>query len=272
MRTRVYVFSGAFLIVCASLVFGVTLLSQSGTPDLTKLDRALETAGYRRYNPPRTNWGPGFVFAGDVVDHRIANVQAICPDLYANSGEPQTAEIVLSDYAAKDNFSFGLAVNFLKEQLKGGFDLGTIEREGSVDIQWVNIREMSYSHMDKWLETGEPRPIAKPCRLAIDDIKSKNRFKDRIFVIVRAVAPEKLVYDFSRAAKMQAGASGEFLNTLKGSAQGQAQMTDSTRLQITRRMYIGYASPLKLEDWTPTNLLSGEIVGVRASKSNLIIE
>ena len=70
--------------------------------DLGALEQALRTSGYQLYNPPRANWGPGFVFAGEVVGSQIKTVEEICPNLNGNDlGPPQEAAIAL----ASESFS-----------------------------------------------------------------------------------------------------------------------------------------------------------------------
>jgi hypothetical protein len=239
---------------------------------LDQLDRALQSAGYQRYNPPRANWGPGFVFAGDIDNGRIRNVEEICPNLYDDVAEPQSTNIVLANYSANDSFSLSLAITFLRGLLGGKAKLVPLEKEDSVQVQWENIRELSYSRMHQWLESGEPRPIAKRCRLAIEDLKAKGLFKDRIFVIMRAVAPERLTYDFSRTTSAQGNASVAISPELEAAANGKIQVKDNTHLQTEQRLYIGYAPPAKVEEWLPANLLSGEIVGVRVSGTHLELE
>jgi hypothetical protein len=241
-------------------------------PNLSKLDQALQAAGYHRYDPPRTNWGPGFVFAGDVSNHRITNVEEICPTLYENIGDPVSAKVIFPDYSATDAFSLQMTLNFMQAKLKGSANLAKLEQKQSVEIRWENIREFSYSHADQWLETGEPRPIPKRCRLAIEDMRLKNRFQNRVFVITRAVAPERLVYIYSEVVKNDTGASLEQSKNLKVSGDSKVEASGKTRLEIMERMFLGYSPPLQLEDWIPTDLLSGEIVRVRGSPSNLAIE
>ena len=251
------------------VILAVSSARELKSQTLDQLDRALHSAGYQRYDPPRANWGPGFVFAGDVVQGKIRNVEEICPNLYADAAEPQATNIILADYAATDSFSLGLAITFLKKLTGGSVNLAPIEKEDSVQVRWENIHELSYSHMHQWLESGEPRPIEKRCRLAIEDLIAKGRFKDRIFVILRAVAPERLTYDFSRSVRAQADASISLPSQLGANASGKVQVKDNTHLQTEERLYIGYAAPAKLEEWLPANLLSGEIVGVRASDTHL---
>lgn len=43
----------------------------ASSQDLAPLEQALSNSGYKLYNPPRENWGPGFVFAGDVTNGKI---------------------------------------------------------------------------------------------------------------------------------------------------------------------------------------------------------
>ena len=239
--------------------------------DFKALDGLLRNAGYQLYNPPRANWGPGFVFAGDVVNGRIVNVEEVCPNLYSNMGKSEGTAVVLADYAAADSFSFGLALDFLKGLVGGAVNLGGSDQR-SVQVRWKNIREMSYTHMDQWLESGEPRPVAPRCRAAIEDLKLKNRFKDRIFVITRAVAPEVLVYDFAQSTEGKGELSAKFMSELQAAAHGEGHIANNTQLVIEHRLFIGYAPPVKIEEWLPSHLVSGEVVQVQGKPSNLTLE
>jgi hypothetical protein len=240
--------------------------------DLTFLQRTLQEYDYQLYVPPRANWGPGFVFAGDVVKGRMKNVEPVCPSLYENVGLPESTAVILPDFKAEDRYSFSLAIDFLRGLFGGRVDLGAVERDRKVEVRWHNLQEMSYPKMVAWLKNGEPRPITKPCRAAIEDLKIKNQFKDRVFVIVRAVAPETLVYDFTRALSSDAAVSGQFAETWKAEARGKGQIVSETQLEIKHRLYIGYAAPVKIVDWLPSGLQSGDIVAVLGARENITIE
>jgi hypothetical protein len=253
----------------------VAALFSAGTiavgQNLAVLERALQKAGYQLYNPARANWGPGFVFAGDVVNGRIKNVVEICPTLYRDLDPPRGTTIVLSDFKSEDGFSWGLALNFLKGLLGGKLDLGA-EGEQKAEVKWQNIQEMSYPQMVGWLESGEPRPIAPQCHAAIEDLKLKKLFEGRVFVIVRAVAPESLMYDFTRALQGQGGASGRISEGIRAELQGKGRVKNETQLEITQRLYVGYAAPIKLKDYVPTGLVGEPIVEVSGKPDDLIIE
>jgi hypothetical protein len=258
------------LVAGLATFFAVLAALPAAAAEMTALEQALRAADYRLYQPPRSNWGPGFVFAGDVADGRISRVEEICPNLYADLSAPQAAAVVLPDYKASDSFSLGLAVDFLKKQL-GAADLAA-GWEGTTEVTWQNIRELSYSRMDQWLESGEPRPIARRCRLAIEDLRAKNRFKGRLFVIVRALAPAALVYDFSRTVKGGANAATQLSELVHGKLEGRAEIRNATQLVVKEPMFVGYAAPMRIEDWLPTGLVSGEVVEVRGARSDLIVE
>lgn len=259
----------ALLLLVIVVLSGVVLVAAA--QDLTVLQRTLQANGYQLYVPPRANWGPGFVFAGDVVNGKMKNVEPVCSSLYEDVGLPESTAVILPDFKAEDKFSFSLAIEFLRGLFGGKVDLGAVERDRKAEVRWHNVQEMSYPKMIAWLENGEPRPITKPCRAAIEDLKTKKQFKDRVFVIVRAVAPETLVYDFTRALSGDTGASGQFAETFKAEARGKGQIVSETQLEIKHRLYIGYAAPVKIVDWAPTGLLSGEIVTVLGAKENITI-
>jgi len=165
-----------------------------------------------------------------------------------------------------------MAVKFLKGFLGLNVDLEKVESERKISVKWNNLREASYADMDKWLETGEARPIVARCRAAIEDLKGKDQFKDKVFVIVRAVAPEVLVYDFGSALSGQASASAEAWQQGSVKIEGKGEIKNRTQMEFKQRLYVGYAPPVKLQDWAPTGLVSGEIVKVRGEQTSLTIE
>jgi len=259
------------LLVIINTSFSTVVFGQ----DFGALEKTLRVSGYQLYNPPRANWGPGFVFAGEVTGNRIKNVEEICPNLYGNdSGPPQDATIALGDYKAEDSVGLGLSLQLLKGLLGIGLDFNRVVAERTVDIKWQDIHEVSYTHVDQWLKTGEPRPIAQPCRLAIDDLKAKNRFKDHTFVIVRAVAPQLLVYDFTRMAQVNGSAWVTYAQDFRAAMRGKPgiELKNETQLQVKQPLFVGYAAPFKIEQWLPTGLVSGEIVQVRGEPTNFVVE
>jgi hypothetical protein len=126
--------------------------------------------------------------------------------------------------------------------------------------------------MDKWLESGEPRPVATRRQAAIEDLKLKNRFKDRLFVIVRAVAPEVMVYDFSKMTDADGQGSVKFMNQLDAATKGKGHLSSNTQLVIDQRLFVGYAAPIKIEEWLPSHLMSGDIIKIRGTATNLTLE
>ena len=260
-------FAGKAFASCVLLVVGAIA---APAQDLSPLKRAL--GEYQPYDPPRANWGPGFVFAGNVAAGRISNVEELCPNLYADVEAPQSAAIALADYNASDGFSFGASLRFLKGLFGLNFDVEKIGAERTIDVKWQNLREYSYTGMDKWLETGEPRPIAKRCRLAIDELKAKNLFKDRVFVVVRAIAPTSMIYEFARAVDAKGSASARLWQDVQADARIGAALKNGTRLEIRERMFIGYIPPKKLREWLPTGHVSSEIVRVTGGTTDLVID
>jgi len=214
------------------------------------------------------------VFAGDVAGGRLSNVEELCPNLCGDFEALRGSEIILPDYKADERISLRASISFLKSIVGPGaeVDIPGVEQEQKLDVRWQNVREFSYTSADQWLATGEPRPIEKRCRSAIDDLKVKNRFKDRVFVITRAVAPESVSYDFKRALSGDIRASGETRKVLEAFLDANAQFKNRTLIDVqNKRVYVGYARPMKIQEWAPSGLVSGEIVSVKAIPSDVII-
>jgi hypothetical protein len=122
-------------------------LEKSPVPNIarsvSRLEQSLRSAGYHLYNPIRSNWGPGFVFSGDVSNGRIVRIDEICPNLYADATAPNQSKILLPNYKTEDNSSLRIALDYLKKA--SGFanddaDLARIEQQRTADITWGNIR------------------------------------------------------------------------------------------------------------------------------------
>jgi hypothetical protein len=249
------------------------LLASAGAAaaqDLGPLKKAL--GEYQPYDPPRANWGPGFVFTGEVAQGRLSKIEEVCPNLYADLEAPQSAAIALPDYNTGEGLSFAASLRFLKGLLGLNVDIDKLAGERMIDVKWQNLREYSYTGMDKWLESGEARPVARRCRLAIDELKAKNRFKDRVFVIVRAIAADSLIYEFGTAANAAGSASAQLWAGVQADAKMSASIKNGTRLEIKQRLFMGYISPTNLREWLPTGLVSGEIIKVAGDKTPFIIE
>jgi hypothetical protein len=257
---------------CLCSLFFLADMSGSVAQNMDPLKDALRAAGYQLYNPPRANWGPGFVFAGDIAGGRLTNVDEVCPNLYADSEAPQSVSISLPNLNNNESLSVGFGLQLLKAIFGINFDVDKVERERQIHVKWQNLRELSYTRMDQRLKNGEPRPITQPCRSAIENLLAKKRFADRLFVIVRAIAPESLVYDFSSAIGAQASASADVWSEAQIRVQGKGQISNGTLLEIKERMFVGYSPPFKLTDWLPTGDVSGEIVKVKGEVSNVTID
>jgi hypothetical protein len=253
----------------------IFLSSMAEAQNLSQLEQSLESNGYHLYKPLRSNWGPGFVFSGDISGRGIGGPVEICPNVYADLTAPNQSKILLPNYKAEDRLSLRVALDYLKKIT--GFanddaDLARIEQQRTADITWGDIRELSYTDMDKYLLSGEPRPIQRRCQAAINDLKLRNRFEGRVFVISRSLATNQLIFDFSRALSVQAGVSANFIPRLTAGIQGRAELKDGTRLEVRDTFFVGYASPIAIKTWLPSGLVGDEIHEVKGEQSGLIIE
>jgi hypothetical protein len=91
------------------LVFGISTILLFAVPSpgsAQTIERSLQDKGYHMYDPPRANWGPGFVFAGDVIADKIWKVEEICPNLYGDLDAPNKTKVVLESHEYEDSLSF----------------------------------------------------------------------------------------------------------------------------------------------------------------------
>jgi len=197
-------------------------------------------------------------------------VDEVCPNLYADVKAPESTVIALPDGTGTYGVFFEAALRFLKGLLGlNSTYVSNIASERKISVRWQEMREYSYDAMDKWFESGESRPIARRCRLAIDDLKAKHRFKARVFVIVRAISAESLTYEFGAVASGEGSASAQLWKDLNASAQAKAALSNGTRLEIKNRLFVADMAATRLRDWLP--LGQGEIVKMTGDKTDLHI-
>jgi hypothetical protein len=279
---------GVSIVIATGLMF--LLLSCTSEPDLSALEKPLNAAGYQLFNPPRSNWGPGFVFSGDIVGGRLVNVGEVCPNLYGDEEPPRSAKILLPNYTAKDSLTFGAAVRFLRSAFGLDVDVDKVERERLIEVKWQNVSEMSYALMDNWLRDGTVKPIPIECRNAIQRLQGQQKFENRVFVLTRAIAPESLKYEFSAALNAKGSASADLWKVSEAKAQAEGGTANATQIEIPQmdstycdrqrhgeplqcqRFYIGYAPPVKITEWIDTGQSSGELRKVKGEPTNFQLQ
>lgn len=260
----------------AAVLFLVALLLGgcfSNKPKITGLEKSIEP--YALYYPIRENWGPGFVFSGDIVDGKIQNVEEICSNLYGDEQISDSSSIFLANYSGKDEKSLDIGVQLLKrvagEKNAATLNLADIKSVDDVDISWGDLRETSYARAEQWLKKGEPRPVEGRCESAIDDLKAKGKFIGRVFIITRALSAGSVSYEFNHLRRAGGEAKVKVHEVVEAQVAATWKVTGDTSLSINKQVYIGYAKPALLEEWVPTGLVSPGIVSVKAREINAVI-
>jgi len=252
---------------------GLVQSCHGGVPDVGPLGDSLQ--GYALYEPVRTNWGPGFVFTGEVKNGKIKNVEEICPSLYGESPVTE-AGVFLPDYSGASNTDINIGLSMLESVIgkdnTAKINLAKYKDNKSVVVKWSSINEVSIPRSMGWMESGEPRKIKKQCFSVIEDLKARGEFEGRTFIITRAIKASSIDYNFDRAIDGDAGVELKFKELFDANAGGKWTSTGKTSLKVTSDVFVGYKTPKLLKDWVPTGLVAGEIATVSLEDSDLVIE
>ncbi|MGU3559418.1 hypothetical protein [Methylobacterium radiotolerans] len=234
----------------------------------------MEAAGYRPYIPPRANWGPGFVFTGTIRDGKISDVEEVCSNIYGQKIRAKSNSVLLPAYKEDNRVAISGLIEILKGALRSrSINAGAAFDQGkTTEIRVSDAKEYSYTDEDKWIKEGVARPIAPRCLAAINDLKLKGKFDGRTFIIARAVAAEKFVYDVKdRGLALKLEGSLANVADIKVLASGNA--SGETHIEFGHSMFIGYAPPYLITEWVPTGRVSAsEIVKVKGEALDLVVE
>lgn len=261
------------------LVFAFASTSLSVAAQTSDLDKSLKGKGFRLYDPPRDNWGPGTVFEGSVSGRQLKVIRPVCPALFSTV-LPSGAGVVLSDYSAVSEKDASLGISLL-EKVIGANNSAALKAEykspKNVNVKWGDVTEQSYFASSIYKDDGQVADVNGKCRMAINDYKRRGKVKN-LYVIDRALVVSTLSYSFKKGsdatpATTSASADLSLAGIIKINIGGSATMKSNTILEIKKPMYIGYAKPARIDKFLPQGQVSGSRVKVKIEPAgDLIIE
>lgn len=262
-----------------ALTVGLTT-SSTALSQIQTLEKLAKDAGYRLYQPPRENWGPGTVFLGRVSGGKLKVERAICPSMFKTVA-PVSAGVLLPDYSGTSDTDISLGISLL-EKVVGPTNTANLQAgyraPRNVTIKWGPIAEEAYFASSVYTSSGQTADVDAGCRAAIADVRARGRLKN-LFVIDRALKVASLTYTFKRGndtAPSGATAGGDLKIAGIINLTGKVGVTvrDETNLIVTTPLYIAYARPVTFADFAPQAQVSGQRVRVRLTRNatDLIVE
>ena len=260
------------------LVFVTLGCSVSKEPNFSRLDSILSSLNppMTRFNPARSDWGPGFVFEGDVIDGVIRNISPICENILGDSPFTE-ANIKLANYTVESDSEFKVSIEFLKNLIKeensAKLDLSSIRNKEDATIIWSDTKNQYYRLEDIFLNSGEPRPIPVKCISAINLLKDRGKYEKRVFIILSTISATKFKYEFNEEKISKIGIDTNIADTLTGVAGVDFSSKGKTDLEISgEKLFIGYAKPVLVVNWIPSGLISGDQFSVDVEPVNYTLE
>lgn len=259
---------------------GIALLVYPDAALAKDLADVVKDMGYRIYQPPRENWGPGTVFLGSVSGNKLKVEQAICSNLFS-SVAPRSTGVALQDYTSTSNTDLSFGIGLLEKivgsnnsaNLKAGY-----KNPRNVTVKWGNVTEQAYFAADAYKPNGQTADLNPSCRAAINNLRRQGKLK-RLYVIDRAISADSLNYTFKRGDDTNpSGITGSgdltIADIISVNASVGFTVKDQKTLVVTRPVFVGYAKPVQLAQFIPLANVSGNRVKVVVSSatSDLVIE
>ena len=223
----------------------------------------VEKAGFEPYTPFRSNWGPGFLYTGD-----LSNPNPVCPNVYGNQisfDDLENPDLVFQDIKQDNENSFSLTIGFLEDLLgdenSAKLSLGSVANSNEIDLKWGPVKEYTYYESSAF-EDGKPRPIHIDC-LGPLRVRKANGTLEEVKIITRAMAVKSLSFSAASVSSGEGGLDvtvGKALDASLGD--GKWKYKDDRSLEINSPMILGTANSRRLVDFAETLEVSGSIARI----------
>lgn len=237
------------------------LCACSNSPDVSPLGQHISAAGYVMYYPARSNWGPGTVLTGSVINNRLSNVQEICTSLYSNL-TPSNNNVALSSFQASQNHDLSLGIDLLGKVLgpDKSAKLGLSGKNAQdIDVSFGPSFEDSISGEGPFQNDGKPKRIKPACEAKLKDLKAKGALENSVFVITRALR-SGINYDFGNDAEFKTNATLSITSKIGANAGAGWGTNGRTKLIVDGEagLYLGAAKGgmISLTSWLPSDTIS----------------
>ncbi len=207
--------------------------------------------------PPRTDFGPSFVFKGTISGATISVESIVCPNLYP-SVTPMSAGFLLATASTNSDNSIGFDLSLLEKLI--GANTGSLSAKYSGKVSYkVDFKSASdeYFAMNQQFDGATPRTVDPSCHAAIENLKSKGSFTGSLFIVTDAVTLTGLKYTFTQSSSTSASLNVDIakLLTAKPSASHTFDAANST-VDIAQPLHIAIRRPFLVDTWLPTGAVA----------------
>jgi hypothetical protein len=221
------------------------------SPDLTwgSIDPLTE-ADVIALVPPRTGWNPGLIFEGSVDGDKINAERVVCRNLFGDAA-PEPDYIIIQTGETRKDRNFSVGADLAADLIPGvdiKADLAKIEASNFVKIEAERAALLHYT-----LEEQLTLQPSLTCLRAIDLLKQRGRFQERVFIIPAVFAVQGLRYEISdtAAAGGELGASvAKILDAaIKAGYQRSSSGSGTTIASHEGWITLRTARPVFIKDW-----------------------
>jgi hypothetical protein len=264
------------MIKIATFSFVVALSTIASAQSLKNLERELSSLNpsMRLFNPPRSDWGPGFVFSGQVKKGKMSGVRPVC--LFLFDGNPNTilteSEVALSNISSIKSRGFDASVGALSKAL-GPENAAKLElknaRKSNLKVEWGDVIHR-YIADESLFSNGRRVPVRQECRAAIEQ-SATVRPKDSLFIVWSVLQPSALDFSFSAdkdgALRLVAPSIGTDVNAGAGITWNR---NDERTLRLKGGLNVGYAVAA-LSEYVLAPTMGGNLADIKLEKKNLVL-
>lgn len=254
------IFKGVRIYVIVLLVG--TCASSCAPVGLAPLRKELERYNYALYEPPRSNWGPGWTFhLLKTYDGRTVP-STVCERIYSDI-TPTRGKLSLPEIKTKTtvgvNFAIELLENLLMDSTKAEVNLSSLS---SVTITWGEVWAEEIPKEQQFTKEGKIREMNQACYYALQDLKEKGELEGKVFVVQGAVLTTGFKYTFARSAGGGLTEKIDWREALTVKPGVNVTREGDLTLIFREPRYIGFNAAAIL-DWIPNKAFTGPRAEVR---------
>lgn len=249
-------FQNFVYLACLLLLLGLTSCKTTGLEELRSL---MKNYGYTLYEPPRTNYGPGWTFRMVKTYDGKTVPMTVCDNLYPEV-KIKDANVTFPDSKVESEVDVDFAVELLEGLIDNvGEAKANLKSKGAkaVKITWgaVHTEELLPQHV--FTPSGNKIQVNSECAEHLSDLKHKNAFEDSIFMVQQAIKVDEMNYEARADSEKGGGFSLSLKKILSVKPEAKTTEISQNTLAINEPRYLGFRAFL-ITDVVPTGLLGPE--------------
>jgi len=213
--------------------------------------------GYLTLIPPRSDFGPGFVFKGSVQSGALIIDQILCTNLYPDV-KPASGVLQLASATTSSNNSLGLNLSLLQKLV--GTNTVSLDAKYTGKMEYkvtVKTASADYLPSSSLFDGKTPRPVDSSCRAAIENLKLAGPITKSVYIIGDAVAVTGLTYSFTKSSDPTLNITADIQKIVNASTNASfSQDANNVSIDVTVPVHIAVKYPYLVDTWVPSGAVA----------------